>query len=114
MSYKDKYLKYKSKYINLLGGMPGDEEITLILKSLAGNRYNVKVNRNASVLQVKQAFQLIVGINPESVTLQSNDIVLVDSEPITSYNIMNNSILSLKVNRNRFIPPVSTTVDASE
>lgn len=118
MSFKDKFLKYKSKYINLLGGMPeadaDPEEITLILKPLAGNRSTVKVNRNATVLQVKLAFQLIEGLNPEAVTLQFNGVVLVDSEPITSYNIVNNSILSYKINLNRYIPPVTATVDASE
>ena len=71
--------------------------INVSLAPLAGNRINIIVEQNATILRLKQLLQQKEDLPPEIIKLYVGDILLNDFDLLTHYGIVNNSTIHFKI-----------------
>jgi len=71
--------------------------INISLAPLAGNRINITVEYNATVLRLKQLFEQKEDLPPEIVKLYFGDNQLIDHQLLNEIGIVNGSIIHFKI-----------------
>ena len=95
-------MKYKFKYLNLLGGAPGDNELVeVIIAHKGGEVASVKVHKNATVLEVKEEYQKKQKVPSKNLSLTFNGKELINNTKISDYGIEQDSVLEYKIINDR-------------